>query len=431
MRMLEQTIKPYHLQRGLINYLWNWQYSNADWDDLIRVLEKTSGMNLQEWNNVWLKEGGAPVVEFTEEGIVVVDEKKKGRIWPQNISALRSNQFMADNVYLKDTLVKFPAMDVVLPDPEIFGYGSFLPSEKSIRFLHESLQKLPNPLYRAVAWQTLYNGVLFKKLKGETFIRICIKHLSVETNNLVINRTLSFLTTVYNTYLDEGGRQLLRDEVERFLVTILFKNQREINKKPFFKALLAVYSSEDTGNYIYKVLNGSIRREDLSLSDEDKLNVAYNIVLRNPSRYSRIKRLINGNVKNPDLLKRFAFVYPAVSGDKHIRDSVFQALLLPENRINEVWVTDALGWLNHPKCKMEAEEYLPEILEKLQETQITGDIFFPADWLRAGLSCHTSKYAYNTVCQFLEKHPNYPENLKLKILMYSDHLRRLHSDRSE
>ena len=37
-------------------------------------------------------------------------------------------------------------------------------------------------------------------------------------------------------------------------------------------------------------------------------------------------------------------------------------------------------------------------------------------------------YVYTMVNSFLEKHSNYPQNLKLKILANSDHLRRLHSE---
>ena len=77
---------------------------------------------------------------------------------------------------------------------------------------------------------------------------------------------------------------------------------------------------------------------------------------------------------------------------------------------------------------MEAEEYVPKMLGALQEIQQTGDMFFPGSWLSAGLAGHTSKNVYTMVNSFLEKHSNYPQNLKLKILANSDHLRRLHSE---
>lgn len=430
MRMLEEQIPPYLFRQSLINYLAGWRYSNADWNDLLQEIQRTTGRELSEWNTAWLKEAGAPLIELTTEGILMTDPQGKDRIWPQWVSMYRQGPGWPRVFSLTDSLTPYPGMDgVCIPDPEVRGYGMFLPTEKGIKYLYENLNRLSDPLYRAVAWQSLYNGVLEKKLKAESFVRMCIRHLSQETDNQIITRGLSFLTTVYSTYLDEGGRQLLRDDLERFYITILFKNQPELNKKPFFRSLMSVYASEDTGNYFHKVLTGAIAREDLPVTDEDRLAMAFNLTLRHPEQYERmLGRYIRRIVKNPDMLKRFEFVYPAVSGDKEVRDSLFQALLQPENRVNEVWVAEALRWLNHPIRRMEAEEYIPRMLGALQEIQETGDIFFPSEWLRAGLSSHTGKYAWTTVCQFLEKNPHYPENLKKKILTHTDHLRRLHAE---
>jgi aminopeptidase N len=426
MRMLEQELSPYELRRGLCLYLRRWTYSNADWNDLIRLLQTTSGRDLQAWNAVWVQEKGAPVVEFLDNGIAMRDEWGKGRVWPQRVLAMRAGLPNFLSLDLTDTLVQYRDPGIVLPDCGATGYGNFLPAESRVRFLGDNLGRLQRPLHRAVAWQQLYEGVLYCKLKGESFIRLCMKHLPVENDNLIIHQALSFMIAVHNTYIDEGARQLLRDELDRFFMTMLFKNQREISKKPIFRALLAIYSSRDVGNYFVKVLRGQYHREDLVLQDEDRVAIAYNLALRDPERYNQLKRHVTRTVKNKDLLERFLYVYPALSADKQARDSVFNALMLPENRKNEVWAAEALAWLNHPRRKSEAEEYIHGVLSKLQEIQETGDIFFPSNWLRAGLSGHTSKYAYSVVRQFLDKNPGYPENLRLKILAETDHLRRLH-----
>jgi aminopeptidase N len=426
MRMLEQELSPYELRRGLGLYLRRWNYSNADWNDLIRLLQGTSGRDLQAWNAIWVMEKGAPVIEFLDEGIVMRDEWGKGRVWPQHVVSMRAGLPRFLSFDLTDTLVRYHDPSIVLPNCGATGYGCFLPTETQVRFLNDNLGRLQRPLHRAVAWQGLYEGVLHGKLKGEAFIRLCMKHLASEQDNLVIHRALVFMLSVHNTYIDEGARQLLRDDLDRFFMTMLFKNQKGITKKPIFRALLAIYSSRDVENYFLKVLRGQYQRDDLVLLDEDRVLIAYNIALRSPERYGQMRRHVSRMVKNKDLQERFHYVYPAVSSDKQVRDSVFNALMLPENRGNEVWAAEALQWLNHPRRKSEAEEYIPKMLSKLQEIQETGDIFFPTNWLRAGLSGHTSKYAYSVVRQFLDKNPNYPENLRLKILTESDHLRRLH-----
>ncbi|MDR1415213.1 MAG: hypothetical protein LBI96_05315 [Odoribacteraceae bacterium] len=426
MRVLEQEITPYELRRGLCLYLRRWNYSNADWNDLIRLLQNTTGRDLLAWNATWVTEKGAPVIEFLDDKITVKDEAGKARAWPQHLIAMRAGTPGLRSIHLADTIVPLRDPAIVLPNCTATAYGSILPSEPQTRFLNDNLGRLHRPLHRAVAWQQLYEGVLHDKLKGESFIRLCIKHLPNETNNRVIHQTFAFMITVHNTYIDEGARQLLRDELDRFFMTMLFKNQKEINKRNIFHALLAIYSSRDVGNYFLKTLRGQYLREDLILQDADRVAIACNIALREPERYEQLKRHVNRVVKDKDLLARFHYIYPALAPDKHTRDSVFNALLIPRNRQNETWAAEALRWLNHPRRKSEAEEYIPKILAKLQEIQETGDIFFPDNWLRAGLSGHTSKYASTVTRQFLEKNPNYPENLRLKILAATDHLRRLH-----
>lgn len=86
MNMLENLITEGELRRGLRHYLRRWAYSNADWNDLITLLEETSGVGLQAWNEIWVKEAGAPLIEFGENGVEMVDESGKNRVWPQRIS---------------------------------------------------------------------------------------------------------------------------------------------------------------------------------------------------------------------------------------------------------------------------------------------------------------------------------------------------------
>ncbi len=81
-----------------------------------------------------------------------------------------------------------------------------------------------------------------------------------------------------------------------------------------------------------------------------------------------------------------------------------------------------MAYLNHPKRQIEALGYIRPALDELQEIQKTGDIFFPKSWLDNLMKGHKSQEAAAIVRQFLDDNPNYPENLKMKILQSADHL---------
>ena len=129
--------------------------------------------------------------------------------------------------------------------------------------------------------------------------------------------------------------------------------------------------------------------EDVTINEQDKISIHLIWVLRDTSVYEDTKAYIMRTVKNKDLLDRFEYVYPSLSGDKQVRDSVFNALLVRENRVNEVWVEECLRWLNHPRRRMEAEGYVPKMLGALQEIQQTG--IFSSPVLLCRIVCHTSK----------------------------------------
>jgi aminopeptidase N len=130
------------------------------------------------------------------------------------------------------------------------------------------------------------------------------------------------------------------------------------------------------------------------------------------------------NIKNPDRKKKFAFIAPAVSGDEAVRDSFFESLKKAENREQEPWVIEALGYLHSPLRQKSSEKYILPSLELLEEIKATGDIFFPAGWITTTLQGHQSEVAKETVISFLKTHPGYPENLRLKILQAADQLMR-------
>ncbi len=120
---------------------------------------------------------------------------------------------------------------------------------------------------------------------------------------------------------------------------------------------------------------------------------------------------------NPDKLRRFDFVSRAVSPRKESRDSLFAALLLPENRTVEPWAETALALLNHSLRDEESVSYIVPGLEALEDVKATGDIFFPAAWCRSLLGSHRSPEAYDALQTFLSAHRDYPPLLMSKILI--------------
>jgi aminopeptidase N len=152
------------------------------------------------------------------------------------------------------------------------------------------------------------------------------------------------------------------------------------------------------------------------LSERDYTNMAYALALHFPQRYEEILSTQRSRLTHPDRLREFDFVSQALTPDTLAMDSVFAALLKPENRRVEPWAEKALAYLNHPLRESYAVKYIRPALEALEEVQRTGDIFFPKKWANALLKNHHSDEARHEVEAFFDAYPHYPVLLKNKIM---------------
>ena len=75
-----------------------------------------------------------------------------------------------------------------------------------------------------------------------------------------------------------------------------------------------------------------------------------------------------------------------------------------------------LSLLNDPTREPYNSIFITPGLEVLEEIQRTGDIFFPLNWCQSLLNGHRSKAAADLVQAFLDSHPNYPSQLRNKLL---------------
>ena len=95
---------------------------------------------------------------------------------------------------------------------------------------------------------------------------------------------------------------------------------------------------------------------------------------------------------------------------------MFNSLLHPENRQQEPWAFHTLRLLNSDVYEPQSNSYIEPSLKSLEYLQQTSDVFFPEKWMKALLADHKSKEASLIIDNFLKANPNYPTNLKNKVL---------------
>ncbi|MFA9372040.1 MAG: M1 family metallopeptidase [Labilibaculum antarcticum] len=441
MDMLERITGEEALQKGLQTYLKNYSYDNATWEDLISILDASTTSNLKQWSKVWVDKAGRPTLsteittendKITEFTITQTDAKRNPGDWNQDLNILLgyeetnevlSAKFDQPQLVISEAKGK-KAPDYIIPNGNGNAYGFFKLDAKTKLFLLENMHKIKDDLVRGVAWINLYENLCEGEVNGKEFVLAVEKQLAKEKNSLILERMLSYMQSVYWLHLSTEERLQIGKHLEDSLWIQLNEEKDMSKKSSLYSTLSSIAESKSRLEQLFAVWKEEIAIGGFSLSETKATALACNLAIKMPEKSEELVAVQTERIENPDRKKRMLFVAPALSADPQVRKDFFESLKKEENREIERWVLDGLGYLNHPLREKDALTYLPQALELLQEIQITGDIFFPYNWLSTSYSGLQSKEAGDITRQFLAERPDYPENLKLKILQVSDYVLR-------
>jgi aminopeptidase N len=441
MRMLGQIIGEEALQKGLQKYLLTYSYSNATWEDLIAILNTETEPDLKEWSHIWVDEPNRPRIfttissgaDGTVDKLIVYQEDNygKNRAWTQNFNLIFGYKNHIEeipvNLTEKKSVIK-EATGKAMPDFVAIndkGYGYYLFDEKSKSYLLENISNINDELTRGICWINLWENLMEGNIEGKDFMEATLVNLPNESNILNFEKILSYLSETYWIYLSDIERAECAAVTEDMLWNIIKQTDNKQLKASCFSALSGVATSKRVIDEIYGIWNGELKIDGLNLSESQLSALAQQLALKIESKSDYILETQLNRISNPDMKDRFKFIMPALSPDTLVRDNFFNNLRNPKNRENERWVNSSLAILHHPSRVSHSVKYIHPSLELLKEIQETGDIFFPFNWLKGTYSGHNSKKAKTITEEFLANNPNYPENLKMKILQSADRVLRI------
>jgi len=439
MRNLEELTGEGKLKEGLREYLENHRYDNATWLDLVRILDDKSPRNLTAWSNTWVNEPGMPHIDY-ERGLsngktsrVILrqnDPAGKERLWKQYLTVEMGSVDSShqENIYLDKREHRITGLSptsqtpYILPNASGRGYGYFELDGRTNEYLLNHLSSFESELQRAAIWINLWENLLHHTITPLEFHHAIVEHLPEETNAQCINLVTGYLETNYWRFLTPRQRESHGRETEVFIWNLMRSAERKDVKSAFFKTYRSLAINQAALDKLYSIWKGDRQIDKLSLSTDDRINLAYELMLKHPGKRDTIKSRQIEQITNDEKKREFKFVARALTGEKMQRDAFFSSLLEEKNREKEPWVSRALHYLHHPLRAQQSMKYIEPALEELKEVQQTGDIFFPKSWLDATLWGHSSQEAADVVRRFLEEHPDYPANLKNKILQSADML---------
>lgn len=438
MKHLEQLSGEDAFRDGLREYLKTYAFENADWNDLIAILDPKTTSDLQKWSAAWIEAPGMPIYESsitsTGNGMALEvkqrDSMGKNRTWMQQLSpsVQVKNRVESHAVFLENETASIPfksdKVDFVFLNGVGTEYGAFILDEASISYLLENMNEVEGVYQQGKLWLSLYESFLNGKIRPLDYLKALQKAIPNVEDQQLLGRLLSNYQTVYWRFLSQSQRAEASETSEGILLSILKSNASKAIKTSVFRTLLNTFSTEASTNLIETIWQEQKNDFGITLSPNDYTSLAIQLALREQPNSEEIIDQEIERLKNPNRKERLQFLKPALNADETVRDTFFESLKKLENRAREPWVQSGFRFLHHPLRAEQSVKYIRPSLELLEEIQLTGDIFFPTGWVSATFSGHQSAEVVEIANTFLAEHPDYNPKLKQKILQATDMVER-------
>ncbi|MFD1294966.1 M1 family metallopeptidase [Lutibacter holmesii] len=440
MRQLELALGDIKFKEGIREYIKTYANNNTDWNALVTILDKKTDLNLKKWSDIWVNSTGRPI--FSEE--IQYDDTKKikqfvltqkaedgsNKFWSQSfdISLVYSNRITTIPIVCNGKRVEISQAKgaeeplYILYNSNGYGYGVFPTSINGL----SQISNIQNEVSRAHAYLNSYENTLNGSITNTVTFENLVKGIGLETNEMILNMITSQARNIYWNSFTEQQRSKFQPNLEKTLYNRLKQDESKNIKKTLYNTLISIAYSKKGMALLFRIWNKQETIENLILNKDNYTRLAQLLALYGHPDAQEILKKSKSELTNPDKIKRFEFLVPALASNPAERAAYFESFKEAKNREKENWVQTACSFIHHPLRQKYTIESVAISLELLEEIQETGDIFFPLGWLNSTIGMYTSKEAYSLVTQYVSSHPDLDPNLKLKLLQATDNLYRMY-----
>lgn len=452
MRQLELLMGEYAFRDALREYIANFKGKNASWDDLVKIMDVKTDLNLKKWSRVWISEPGMPFIDMefnsldsiNEYDIIQYDLTGKNKVWPQkfNVTFAYDDGDIKYPVYSDDVHFTIQKnLGTAMPqsiemNSNAMGYGIFVYGLDYIKddFMFNrarvDIPSIQDDLSRGAAYLVLHEYLLHEGMNPLLYMRFLEEYIYVEENELILTYLLNNLELIYWKFLTlEQGKELA-PEVESLLIQKMGAVSDPEIKHLIFRKYISIAQSDAGVRNLMNFWSKAESPNGMELTEDEFILLAYHIQLKS-NQITNVLEDQMARLDNPDRKSEVGFVSKSLALNVEERDAFFQSLLNPANREHEAWVNTALYYLNHPLRTESSVRYLEALLMELPEIQETGDIFFPKRWLDNALWGYNTSEAVQIINNYLQANHAMDEKLRQKVLQSVDMVFRAERDISQ
>ncbi len=210
---------------GVQRYFRRHEYGNTTLADLFGPLSESSGRDLTEWADQWLRTSQVntlrPVFEITDDGRyssfvieqtavaehpVLRNHRLAVGLYSEGPDGLTRTARVELDVAGARTevpdLVGSPAADLVLVNDDDLTYAKLRLDERSLATLRARIGAMSDPLARALCWSAAWDMTRDAELPARDWVELVLSGVDTETEISVVQSLLARVQTALNSFAD-------------------------------------------------------------------------------------------------------------------------------------------------------------------------------------------------------------------------------------
>jgi aminopeptidase N len=442
LRQAEFFLGPEKFRAAIGMFLKEHAYNNAEWADLVRDFERTSGMKLDAWAQSWVTRRGMPVVR------VRLDEDQAGRVrsltleqrdvldeggsWPMRVRVLLAYtdgppkiltvmmKGAGETQVAEASGARKP--DYVFANYEDYGYGLFLLDAKSTATVLNNLATVRDDFLRALLWGSLWDSVREAELAPSAYIDLAVKRVAAERDEVTVQSILGRVRIAFNYYLSDAQRREMAASLEQELMDRMMNAETAGLRITYFRAFQSIAMTEGARSRLKKILSGETKIPGMTLRSRDRFDIVTALMARGDEEAAVLLEKLSREDQTDDA-RRYAYAAGAARADEAAKKKYFDAYLT-DTKLAESWIEASIPAFNTIHQSELTLPFLEPALRELPKLKRTRKIFFVNGWLSAFVGGQCSEGSLSTVRSFLATEKSLDRDLRLKVLEVLDDLER-------
>jgi len=416
-------------------------YANAEWSDLVRAFERSSGRELGAWADAWVKRRGMPDVRVAWAAsrggrlgrltLTQADVLGEGGAWPMRVKLLLSDASGSRPRVLDVTMkgggttevaARGPRPAFVFANFEDYGYGRFLLDERSRAAVSENLGRIEDDFLRALLWGSLWESVREAEMAPADFVGLVIEHAPRVRDDVALQFILERARTAFTRYLSAAQTRSLAPRLEAMLRGGMTKAETAPLRITYFRTFRDVASTAEARQELLRILAGESEVPGMTLRARDRFDIVRALMSGGDGRAPELLKKLAAEERSDDA-RRYAYAAGAAWPDGAVKRRYFDEYL-KDKELSESWIEASFGPLNAPRQGALTLPLLAPALRELPDLKRTRKIFFVNGWLAAFIGGQCDARAVGVVRDFLAAETALDRDLRLKVLEAADGLER-------